>query len=212
MLLVGLTGNYGMGKSTVLPMFQKLGALILDSDKIVESLLSEKEVLEKIRGVLGDDVFYKNGRLNKKKVADIIFRNKTLRHSLEDILHPLVFGRIYLFTTKKNCKDKIIVIEVPLLFERGYQKSFDKTITVFSQEEKALERLEKNGIKRSDAIQRLKSQLPIEEKMNRSDFIIDNNGMVEETMRQVKKIYNQLVKEKEDGDNNRPRSIQQKLS
>ncbi len=212
MLLVGLTGNYGMGKSSVLPMFQKLGALTLDTDEIVQLLLKEKEVLEKIRGLLGEDVLYENGSLNKKKVSNVIFKNDTLRHSLEDILHPLVFERIYLFITKKTCKDKIIVIEVPLLFERGYENNFDKTITVFSQEEKALQRLVKHGIKRRDALQRLKSQLPIEEKMNRSDFIIDNNGTIEETMQQAEKIYEQLAKEEKDGDNHRSRSLQQKLS
>ena len=75
MLLVGLTGNYGMGKSAVLSVFQKLGALTLDTDKIVGSLLVEKDVLGKIRNILGDTVFYKDGSLNKRKVAEIIFRD-----------------------------------------------------------------------------------------------------------------------------------------
>ena len=94
MLVVGLTGNYGMGKSRILALFAKLGAYTFSSDAIVATLLTEKDVLEKIRRVIGHEVFYKNGSLNKKKVARLIFRDETLRRSLEDILHPLVFERI----------------------------------------------------------------------------------------------------------------------
>jgi dephospho-CoA kinase len=211
-LLVGLTGNYGMGKSAVLSVFQKLGALTLDTDKIVSSLLAEKDVLVKIRDILGDAVFHKDGSLNKRKVAEIIFRDEALRHSIEDILHPLVFGKIDLFLKKNVSPCKVAVIEVPLLFERGYQERFDKTITVYCKEEEALARLGKEGINRDDALLRLRSQLPVAEKIRRSHFAIDNNGSIAETERQAEKIYSRLVKEEEDGDNNRSRNLQQKLS
>lgn len=193
MLLVGLTGNYGMGKSAVLTMFKKLGATTVDTDRIVELLLTEKDVLEKIRGLLGDNVFYKNSSLNKKKVADLIFKNDVLRYSLEDILHPLVFERIKIFLDKIN-GDKIIIIEVPLLHERGYKDRFDKTITVYTNEEVALNRLEKDGTTREEALLRLKSQLPITKKVKQSDFVIDNNGPIEEAMAQVEIIYKKLLK------------------
>lgn len=193
MLLVGLTGNYGMGKSAVLTMFKKLGATTVDTDRIVELLLTEKDVLEKIRGLLGDNVFYKNSSLNKKKVADLIFKNDVLRYSLEDILHPLVFERIKIFLDKIN-GDKIIIIEVPLLHERGYKDRFDKTITVYTNEEVALNRLEKDGTTREEALLRLKSQLPITKKVKQSDFVIDNNGTIEEAMAQVEIIYKKLLK------------------
>jgi dephospho-CoA kinase len=207
-LLVGLTGNYGMGKSAVLSVFQKLGALTLDTDEIVGSLLAEKDILGKIRNILGDTVFYTDGSLNKKEVAEIIFRDEALRHSIEDILHPLVFGKIDLFFEKNVTACKIAVIEVPLLFEKGYQKRFDRTITVYCKEEEALSRLRKEGINREDALLRLRTQLPVVEKIRRSNFTIDNNGSIAETERQAEKIYGRLVKEVEDGDNNRSRNLQ----
>jgi dephospho-CoA kinase len=207
MLLVGLTGNYGMGKSTVLPMFENLGAITLDADKIVISLLKEKIVRENIRTLLGDAVLNNNGTINRGKVADVIFKDNILRHSIEDILHPLVFEKIEEFLEKLNRKEKVIIIEIPLLYERGYQDKFDKTVTIFTDKETALYRLEKNGIQREDALLRLQSQLPIEDKIKRSDFVINNNNSLEDTMKQVKIIYKKLFKEAERGNNQRSRKI-----
>ena len=212
MVLVGLTGNYGMGKSTILSMFKKLGAITLDADSIVRILLTEKDILKKIRGLLGDKVFYKNGTLNKDVVANLIFKNNKLRHNIEDILHPIVFERINDFLDKIYEQDKVIVIEIPLLYERGYEDRFDRTITVHTKEDIALDRLEKEGIDKKDALLRLKSQIPVKEKVKRSDFIIDNNGTIEGTMAQVEMIYKKLSKEVDDGDNQRSRSLKQELS
>ena len=213
MLLVGLTGNYGMGKSTVLSLFEKFGAIIINTDEIVGSLLKKAEVLEKIKGLLGDKAFLEDGSLNTERVADIVFHNDILRRSLEDILHPLVFERINFFLDGIADGDKIILVEIPLLFERGYEGGFDKKITVYTEENTALNRIERKGISRKEALLRLKSQLPIEEKITRSDFIIDNNGALEETTLQVETICKELLKEaKKDGNNTRARKLKQELS
>jgi dephospho-CoA kinase len=195
MLLAALTGNYGMGKSTVLFMFEKFGCTTIDTDRIVSSLLEEKEVLEKIRLLLSEQVFDEKGGLIKKKVADIIFKNDLLRRSLEDILHPLVLDRIENYLQSMREKDQVVVIAIPLLYERGYEDRFDRTIVIHTKEETALTRLEKAGIKREDAILRLKAQLPVEEKIKRAEFLIDNEGTMEETMAQVKTICEKLLRE-----------------
>ena len=195
MLLVGLTGNYGMGKSIVLSQFEKLGAITLDSDKIVESLLSEKETMKRIKKLMGNTVFDKNGNLITKKVADLIFKNDILKASLEDLLHPLVFEKIESFLKTITNQHAVVVIEVPLLFEGGYEGRFKRTVTVFTDEKIALHRLEKSGVSRDDAMQRVRSQLPVEVKTIKSDFIIDNNGTLEETMTQVMTTYKKLLEE-----------------
>lgn len=204
MLAVGLTGNYGMGKSTVLPIFRELGAVTLEADEIVRELLTEKHVLAKIRELMGRDVFYRNGRLNRKKVAKTVFQDDSMRRSLEDILHPLVFDIIETFLGRMSGRRRIAVIEVPLLFERGYQGKFDRTVTVYSRVEQALSRLAKAGVTRQEALQRLRAQLPVEEKIRLSDFAIDNSGTLQETARQAEKIFHRLVREDADGRHHRP--------
>ncbi len=201
MLLIGLTGNYGMGKSSVLSMFKKFGAYTIDTDAIVREILERPYVKKKIKKIFGNDFFYYNGTINKKKIADTIFSDDVLRTKLENILHPLVFRRIFSIIKTVKKKYKLAIIEVPLLFERNYENIFDKTITVFTTKKEAIKRLEKKGINKKDAIMRLKTQLPVKEKIKKSAFIIDNSGAPESTVKAVKKIYEKLLKEATHGNN-----------
>lgn len=200
MLIIGLTGNYGMGKSTVLEMFREFGAVTLEADEVVDALLNDKSVLEKIRMTLGDSVFLSEGSLDRLKVALIIFRDKRKMDAIEEILHPLVFKRIEDFIERvKRDIGMVVVVEIPLMFEREYFKRFHKTITVCADQEITLRRLEKSGITRDDALIRLSAQMPIEEKMLLSDFVINNNGTLNETREQVREIYDRLMQDRGEG-------------
>lgn len=195
MLIVGLTGNYGMGKSVVLGMFKELGAITLDADDVVDNLLHDKAVLEKIRAKFGDSVFSNKGGPDRQKIASLIFRDKEKKDALEGILHPLVFKRISAFLdtlSKEKTKDKIVIVEIPLLFEKGCEGRFQKTITVFTDEHTALERLEKSGVRREDAIMILNAQMPIKEKIRLADLSIDNSGTLEGTETRVRDVYKRL--------------------
>jgi dephospho-CoA kinase len=182
-----------MGKSSVLTMFEKLGAVTIDADSIVHSLLLEKDILERIKEVLGEAVFEGDGSLNRHKVAQAIFTNSALRTSLENIIHPRVFKKIDLYLNTVDKKQKVAVISVPLLFEGNHENRFDRIITVFTDLETALKRLELRGIRQDEALLRFEAQLPIEEKMKRSNFVIDNNGSLEDTNTRVKNIYAKLI-------------------
>lgn len=194
MIKVGLTGNYGMGKSTVAKYFSKLGAYVIDTDALVSELLEKKEVVEEIRKLLGNEVIT-DGKLDKKKIAKIVFKNPFMRIYLENILHPLVFRRIEEIIEGINTRGepKIVVIEAPIIFERGYQNRFDIIVTVFCTEEQAIERLKKKGVKEEDAKERLNSQFPIEMKKKNSDYLIDNSGSLEDTYLQVEEVFQKLV-------------------
>jgi dephospho-CoA kinase len=198
MLAVGLTGNYGMGKSTVLDMFGVLGAVTIDADEIVDGLLKDESVLESVRKAFGDDVFLKDGCLDRMRIASVVFRDKKMRNTLEGIIHPLVFEKIDQFLKeieKKETEDKILVIEIPRMFETGRIERFHRTITVHADEGVVLRRLKEIGVSRDDAAIRLNAQMAIEEKISRADFAIDNSGDPDETRAQVKDIYDRLLLE-----------------
>ena len=192
MLIAGLTGNFGMGKSYVLSLFRELGVVTLESDRIVGMLLREEGVIEKVKGLLGKDVAAPGGDLDKKAIARKIFHDRELKEKLEALLHPLVFERVEDFISKIRNRDSIVVVEVPLLFEGNYQDRFKKTITVHTAEDIALERLERSGVPRSEALARIENQMPISEKKRRADYVIDNSGTKDETRKQVKDIYESL--------------------
>jgi dephospho-CoA kinase len=188
-----LTGNYGGGKSFVLKTFRELGAFTLSADDLVEELLKNCSVLEEIRKVAGNGHFdcKKDLGLVKEKLAELIFGDPEIRRKIEDILHPLVLNEID--TALRDVKADMAVIEVPLLFERGYEGRFDKTIAVYTRDEIAIGRLRKAGIPLPDAVRRLRSQMPISEKAKRADYVINNEGAPEETKKQVKKIFRQMM-------------------
>jgi len=195
MFIAGLTGNYGMGKSAVLSMFRELGAVTIDADWIVQQLLKEKAILKKIKTLFGAGVFGKKGTLDKSKIAQRIFRNKSLRIKLENLLHPLVFERIDDFFRKTKNGKKVFIVEAPLIFERGYESRFDKMIAVFTKEITAINRLSMHGISPKEVVERLKCQLPIKEKIKRSDYKMDNSGLPEKTRKHVTAVYKELLKE-----------------
>lgn len=198
MIVIGLTGNYGMGKSAAAKMFRELGAVTIDSDDIVQELLADKAVISEIKKAFGDDIIQKTKNreqkteINKKMLADMVFDNPSLRISLEDILHQRVFKKIDEKLNKISNPSAVVIVEAPVIFERGYQNRFDKIITVFTSEEIAIDRLKEKNISEDDARKRLKSQFPIEMKIKRSDFVIDNSQSLDYTKNQVEDIYKEL--------------------
>ncbi len=195
MVKVGLTGNYGMGKSSATKMFKDLGAVTIDSDDIVASLLNEESIKGQIMGLLGVEAVDEYGNLDKKYIADKIFNNKELRRNIEVILHPLVFMKVNSLIAKLRAQNRIIIIEVPLLFEGGYQGHFNRTITVFADRKSALSRLRKSGVSRKDALLRLQNQMDIRSKKRLADYCINNSGTKRQTEAQVRKIFQLLIAE-----------------
>ncbi len=197
MFIAGLTGNYGMGKSFVLSLFGGLGAATVESDRIVDTLLGEDRVACKMKELLGPGVSDHEGRLDKKAVAELIFNDGGLRKNVESLLHPLVLEKVDDFAVSMRDKGRVVIVEVPLLFEGNYRERFRKVITVYTSEETALGRLEAAGIPHREALLRLNSQMPISRKKELADYTIDNNGSREETGAQVREVYMSLLKDME---------------
>lgn len=202
MIIVGLTGNYGSGKSTVAAMFGELGAKVIDTDAIVRRLLEQPEIVEEIKESFGEDSVV-DGKVDKKMLAEWVFRDSHARITLENILHPMVFREVEKEAADVSSgADHVMIVEATVIFERGYQARFDRIITVYAPEETAMERLNKKGISEEEVAKRLKTQLPVEIKMRGSDFVIDNANGMERTKEQVRTIYQELLsQEKRHGNN-----------
>jgi dephospho-CoA kinase len=202
MIIVGLTGNYGVGKSTVASMFADLGAITLNADRIAGELLDETDVIRQIRFLFGEETIC-DGFVDKKVLADRVFDDSRLRLMLEDIIHPLVFERMnQQIACIQPGPDSVVVVEAPIIFERGYQSRFDRIITVYVAEGINMRRLEEKGISDTEVSRRLASQLPVEIKFRGSDFVIDNSGSMEDTREQVRAVYQDLLSaEKKHGNN-----------
>ena len=190
---IGLTGNYGSGKSTIARMFKELGALVVDADDVVRDLLSTPAVVEAVREAFGEDAVV-DGEVNKKWLAGKVFSDVHSRIELENILHPLVFEVIGDIAARNtDDPESIMIVEAALVFERGHQSRFDKIITVSVPEEMSRQRLMAKGIPEADIEMRFKSQFPIETKVRGSDYVIDNSGGIEQTREQVRTVYQELL-------------------
>ena len=202
MIIVGLTGSVGTGKSTVTNFFRELGAYIIAWDELARTairphLKAWKEIVEFFgKGILNDDL-----TIDRQKLAEIVFSDKEKLAKLNQIVHPAVFKEDERITNKIRSldPDALIIKDVPLLFELIRPISVDKIIVVSASEQTQLRRLEEKGMSQEDARNRIKSQLPLEEKIKSADFVINNDGPLEETKRQVEEIYSLLRKGEKHG-------------
>lgn len=198
-LIVGLTGGIVSGKSTVASMFKDLGAEIIDVDKLGHQvILPHKPAWTKIIKLFGKDILRDDLIINREKLGKIVFADIDLLKKLNKITHPeikkLIKKKINLIRDKAQDQEKIIMIDAALIYETKINKLMDKIIVVYIEEEQQIKRLNKrNNLSRNEALQRIKSQMPIKEKIKMADYVIGNNGTIDETKEQVEKIWENLV-------------------
>ena len=189
--VIGLTGSFGSGKSTVAHFFEELGACVVEADKLAhEALLAGSPLYEEIRKLFKEAEQKEGEGLDLKKMADIIFHDSQRRKKLEALVHPYVFDRI--MEEIRETGESIIVIEVPLLFETGYDKFCDQVIVVKSDEALATKRLREKGFSEEEIIARQNAQMPLAEKIKRADILINNSGTFQQTRREVEEIWKKL--------------------
>lgn len=188
---IAITGSVATGKTEALRIFKRLGSFTLNADDIVHDLLlKDKNIKIAIIKHFGNEISEK-GKINRKKLAKIVFEDEDKLKVLEKIIHPKVLNEIE--KEYEKVKDKnftFFVVEIPLLFETGAQKYFDITITISSKEEIA-----KKRYKGKDYIHRKKRQWLLKEKEKLSDFVITNNQTLpylEKNIKKVSKIINKF--------------------
>jgi dephospho-CoA kinase len=195
-LLVGVTGGIASGKTVVAKMLGGLGAPLIDFDVLARQVVEPgKRAFTQIVDYFGKEVLQGDGTLDRKKLSRIVFRDTEKRNQLEGFTHPLIYEaflkRVKAITEKDP--EAIIQAVVPLLIEKNLQSIFDKVLVVYVSQDKQVERLvERDAISREEAAHMLEAQLPINEKLAYADFVVNNEGSMQETKKQVEEVWLEL--------------------
>ncbi|MBN1375206.1 MAG: dephospho-CoA kinase [Dehalococcoidia bacterium] len=198
-MIAGITGTIGTGKSTVSAIFAELGAYVIDWDRLGHEVVQPgKSAWKQIVESFGKDILSEDQTLNRQKMAQVVFNNPEKLKQLNSIVHPAISNedrRLVEERTKLDPKG-LIVKDIPLLLEGGPELArliVDKIIVIYCSPEVQFKRLISRGMSEQDAHSRIKNQIPVAEKIKHADYVINNDGLIEETKQQVKKIYSQLV-------------------
>lgn len=190
-MLLGLTGSIGCGKSTALKYFREYGALVVDVDSLVKKLLSsDKEVKKAIDRHFGNKAQDNANRIDRGKLAHIIFNDPKEREWLENLLHPRV--QLMWQSLVKADPDSFWVIEIPLLFEKKLEKLFDFSVCIASSTLLQVKRLRERGLDEGDINARIANQISTVNKIERADFVLTNNGNIDFLQEQVNRLCHQL--------------------
>jgi len=191
MKVLGLTGGIGSGKSMVASMFTQLGADVIDADRLAREVVEPGQAaLKEIATAFGTDILLPDGRLNRGKLARIIFADPVARGTLNAITHPRIRERMDAEITARRSRAGILVVDIPLLYENNRTGAVETVIVVWVDPKTQLRRLqERDGLSVEEARQRIAAQMPLDEKRARADVVIDNSGSRENTRRQVEAVY-----------------------
>jgi dephospho-CoA kinase len=195
MLKVALTGGIATGKSYVLDRCRKRGVPCLDADDLAHGAMSPgTDATAAIAAHFGAGILAADGSVNRAKLGPMVFDDPAARRTLETIVHPAVYRALNAATRAfELAGDALVVAGIPLLFETGAEKQFDRVIVTACPSALQLTRLLERGLSEAAARQRLAAQWPTDEKVSRADFVIRTDGTFEETDRQIDHVLTHLV-------------------
>ncbi|MCR1899873.1 dephospho-CoA kinase [Irregularibacter muris] len=194
MKVIGLTGGIASGKSTASSILRKFGATIIDADLLAREVTEKGQpTLEKIIKTFGREILKDDGTLNRKALGKIVFDHREKLLKLNEIIHPAVNQRAKtLFQQEKEKGKKKVVYDCPLLMEENLYSMVDTVWLIYVDETTQLSRLMKrDGFTREEAIKRIKSQMPLDDKLKLANIVIENNGSVEELEKKLRKYWHE---------------------
>jgi len=197
--IIGLTGGIGCGKSEAAAYLASLGAVHIDADELSHELTAPNgEALPAIREIFGDGVFFEDGRLDRVALGNIVFTSEPHTRALEGIIHPLVQTNTLQLIDEAGARgDRVVVLNVPLLYETGMDVLCDETWTVCADPETQLERVMARGFTEEEARARISSQMSPEERQARSQRVIRTDRSIEKTRAELGQLYAQAVRKAE---------------
>ncbi|MDO8998756.1 MAG: dephospho-CoA kinase [Bacteroidota bacterium] len=190
-MVVGLTGGIGSGKTTVANLFEIIGCPVFYSDVVAKEIYFNETIKPKIINLLGKEAYVSSTKIDKKYISSKIFSDTNLLHQLNAIIHPAVIEKFVQF--KELHKNKLIIKETALLFEAKLENEVDKIILVAANDELRIKRvMQRDNLSKEDVTSKIKAQLPQEEKILKSDFVIYNDEK-DFLITQVLEIYRKLT-------------------
>ncbi|GAA1369847.1 dephospho-CoA kinase [Peribacillus frigoritolerans] len=192
--IIGITGGIASGKSTVSLYLQELGFTIVDADLASRAVVEPgEEAYHQVVEAFGEEILLTDGNIDRVKLGSIIFNDQEKRLLLNGIVHPAVRNWMRVKTEAAlSSGEETVFMDIPLLFESKLTFMVDKTLLIYVDEQVQLKRLmNRNGLSETEALARINSQMPLADKKALADAVIDNNGDINETKRQVKAILSE---------------------
>ncbi|MCR4336882.1 MAG: dephospho-CoA kinase [Candidatus Omnitrophica bacterium] len=195
MYVIGLTGGIGTGKTTVAKIFAELGAKVISADQLARQLIDKNGACFSavVKG-FGKNILA-DGAIDRQKLSQIVFNDSRKLKKLEKIIHPRVRKEIsrFLAASARTKKYKVVVLEVPLLFEAGFDHFADLLVVVKARSAQQIQRAARSlGLSSKDVRQRIQAQMPMREKEILADVVIDNSGSSAATKKQVKQLWGEI--------------------
>lgn len=189
--VIGLTGNIGCGKTTVAHMFEDLGVEVIEADRIGHQLLEKEKIKKRVVSIFTESVLNGKGNISRKKLRNLVFKDKKKLELLNSILHPLMVKEI-----KKKIRmsrSNLIVVDAAVLLEAGWDSLVDKILVVTTPYHTQLKRVkDQSDLSPVEIKGIMEAQFPQSEKIKRADFVIENDGSIDKTREQVRKIWEKL--------------------
>jgi dephospho-CoA kinase len=192
-LLVGLTGGIGSGKSTVAGMLAERGAVVIDADRLARHAVAPGTAgFDAVKDRFGDAVIAPDGALDRAALARIVFADDEARSALEAIVHPEVQRRIAQTVAAHAETDDVVVVDSPLLIETGAHEGFEVVVVVTAPIDERVARLAARGMSEEDVLARDAAQMPLEEKAALADVVVDNDGSLDDLEGKVDRLWADL--------------------
>ena len=194
--VIGILGGICSGKSTAAAEFAKLGCKVIDADKIAKNLLDKEDIKDRIVSIFGDFVLDSAGKIDSRKLADIVFADIEKLSLLNKVIHPLVLARVEQLIDNYNRQKQVraIVLDMPLLVEVGWDKRCDKLVFVDCERQNRVNRAKKFSIFEEKQLKiRENSQISLDNKVAIADNVIDNNSSLSALARQVAEIFSCIM-------------------
>ncbi len=187
---VVLTGSIATGKSTVSRALTASGFHIIDADQIAHKILDEQYLI--IADMFGETLIT-DGRVDRKALGAIVFADSAKRKQLEDLLHPLIYDEIERLSRQQDLLKKPYFIDIPLFFE-GERYPIEKSLVIYTPPAQQLERLmSRDGYTKEEALDRIKTQIPVEEKRKRATYVIDNSGTLTQLKEECERVKEEIL-------------------